>query len=67
MRPHPVSVFLCGPIANCNQDGRIAWTTALAPRFARYLAAAWMVSLTLLITPAAQAQSREWAWISGSS
>ncbi len=67
MRLHPVSGFLCGPIANCHHDGRIAWTAALAPRFARYLAAAWMVLLILVITPAAQAQSGEWAWISGSS
>ena len=67
MRTHPVSVFLCGAIPNCHHDDRIAWTAALAPRFARYLAAAWMVSLILLITPAAQAQSGEWAWISGNN
>jgi N-acetylneuraminic acid mutarotase len=67
VRPHPIPVFLCGPIANCHHDGRIAWTAALAPRFARYLAAVWMVSLILLLTPAAQAQSGEWAWISGIS
>ena len=53
MRPHPVSVFVCGPIANCHHDGRIAWTAALAPRFARFLAAAWMMLLFLLITPGA--------------